>query len=310
MARRESYVADAIVEIADLRKMYSGVEALAGLNLRVPRGAICGLLGRNGAGKTTALKTLLGMVRPTSGTIRAHGFAAEVPEQSLEIRRRTSFVSEERDLYTSMSVAQIVDFASGLYPRWRADLAAEYLRKLELPAERSVKHLSRGMRTKLAWLLALCAGAELVILDEPTAGLDPVATEELLQLLVGRVAGDGATVLLSTHQLADVEQIADHVAIVDHGRTLVDAPLDDLRASYRRVQAVFVGEAPEIAFAARGVVAARRAGRVLTVLVSSDADRVAAEALARGAGSVDVLPVTLKEIFLETVAEETSNGMD
>jgi ABC-2 type transport system ATP-binding protein len=309
MARRESNVVDAIVEIADLRKSYGGVEALAGLNLRVPRGAICGLLGRNGAGKTTALKTLLGMTRPTSGTIRAHGFAADVPEQSLEIRRRTSFVSEERDLYSSMSVAGIVGFASGLYPRWRADLSKEYLRKLDLPADRLVKHLSRGMRTKLAWLLALSAGTELVVLDEPTAGLDPVATEELLQLLVGHVAAGGVTVLLSTHQLADVEQIADHVAIVDRGRALVDAPLDDLRASYRRVQAVFADEAPQIAFAARGVVSTRRAGRVLTVLVNADADGVAAEARARGAVSVDVLPVTLKEIFLETVAEENSNGL-
>jgi len=309
MARRESNVVEAIVEIADLRKTYGGVEALAGLNLRVPRGAICGLLGRNGAGKTTALKALLGMVRPTSGTVKAHGLAADVPEQSLEIRRRTSFVSEDRDLYSSMSVAGIVGFAAGLYPRWRADLAAEYLRKLELPVERSVKHLSRGMRTKLAWLLALCAGAELVILDEPTAGLDPVATDELLQLLVARVARDGVTALLSTHQLADIEQVADHVAIIDHGRALLDAPLDDLRASYRRVQAVFAGEAPEIAFATRGVVSVRRAGRVLTVLVRADADGVAAEARARGAASVDVLPVTLKEIFIETVAEEKSNGL-
>jgi ABC-type multidrug transport system ATPase subunit len=302
-------VADAIVEIADLRKSYGGVEALAGLSLRVPRGAICGLLGRNGAGKTTALKTLLGMVRPASGTIRAHGLAADVPEQSLEIRRRTSFVSEERDLYSSMSVAEIVRFTSGAYPRWRAELAAQYLRTLDLPTDRSVKHLSRGMRTKLAWLLALCTGAELVILDEPTAGLDPVATEELLQLLVGHVARDGVTALLSTHQLADIEQVADHVAIVDRGRTLVDAPLDDLRASYRRVQAVFAGEAPQVAFASRGVVAVRTAGRVLTAFVRADADGVAVEARARGAASVDVLPVTLKEIFLETVAEEKSNGL-
>jgi ABC-2 type transport system ATP-binding protein len=302
-------VADAIVEIADLRKSYGSVEALAGLNLRVPRGAICGLLGRNGAGKTTALKTLLGMVRPTSGTIRAHGLAADVPVQSLEIRRRTSFVSEDRDLYSSLSVAEIVRFASGAYPRWRAELAAQYLRRLDLPTDRFVKHLSRGMRTKLAWLLALCAGAELVILDEPTAGLDPVATEELLQLLVGHVARDGVTALLSTHQLADIEQVADHVAIVDRGRTLVDAPLDDLRATYRRVQAVFAGDPPRIAFASRGVVAVRTAGRVLTAFVRADADGVAAEARARGAASVDVLPVTLKEIFLETVAEEKANGM-
>lgn len=201
-----------------------------------------------------------------------------------------------------------VRFTAGFYPTWREHLAQEYLRKLELPIDRSVKQLSRGMRTKLAWLLALCAGTELLILDEPTAGLDPVATEELLQLLVARAA-DGATVLLSTHQLVDVEQIADHVAIVDRGRTLVDAPLDDLRAGYRRVRAVFGDAAPEIAFTTRGVIAPRRRGRELSVLASEDVNEVAAELRARGATSVDVLPVTLKEIFLETVAEGGSNGL-
>ncbi|HVS22693.1 MAG TPA: ABC transporter ATP-binding protein [Gammaproteobacteria bacterium] len=300
---------EAIVEVADLHKAYGGVEALAGLNLRVPRGAIYGLLGRNGAGKTTTLKALLGMVRPTSGTIRVHGLAADSADASVAIRRRTSFVSEDRDLYASMSVGEIVRFTSGFYPSWREELALDYLRKFELPADRSVRKLSRGMRTKLAWLLALSAGTELLILDEPTAGLDPAATEELLQLLVARVARDGVTVLLSTHQLADVDQVADHVAIVDRGRTLVDSPLDDLRASYRRVQVVFDGEAPDIEFAARGAVAARRSGRVLTVFVSADADAVAAEARARGAASVEILPVTLKDIFLETVAEERSNGL-
>ena len=114
-------MADAIVEIADLRKSYGRVEALAGLNLSVPRGSICGLLGRNGAGKTTTLKALLGMLRPTSGTIRVHGLAVDDAEASVEVRRRTSFVSEERDLYDSMSVGEIVRFASGFYPTWRED---------------------------------------------------------------------------------------------------------------------------------------------------------------------------------------------
>jgi ABC-2 type transport system ATP-binding protein len=117
------------------------------------------------------------------------------------------------------------------------------------------------------------------------------------------------TALLSTHQLADIEQVADHVAIVDRGRTLLDAPLDDLRASYRRVQVVFADEAPQITFASGRVVAVRRAGRVLTVLVCADADAFAAEARASGAATVEVLPVTLKEIFIETVAEEKSNGL-
>ena len=216
------------------RKAYGGVAALAGLDLRVPRGSIYGLLGRNGAGKTTAIKVLLGMARPTSGTARVFGLRADDGAASVAIRARAAFVSEDRDLYDHMSVAEIARFAASFYPKWRKDLEQEYLRKLGLPAERQVKQLSRGMRTKLAFLLAVRTGAELLILDEPTAGLDPEANEEVLQALVGHVARDGLTVFLSTHQLADVEQIADHVAIVDRGR---DARRRRARRSARELPA-------------------------------------------------------------------------
>ena len=302
-------MADPIIEARGLRKSYPGVDALAGLNLTVPRGAICGLLGRNGAGKTTTIKVLLGMVRPTAGTASVFGLAADNEHASVEIRRRAAFVSEDRDLYDAMSVGQLVRFTRRFYPQWNRDLEREYLARFELPETRGVKALSRGMRTKLALLLALASNAELLILDEPTAGLDPVSNEEVLQLLVAHVARTGLTVLLSTHQLTEVDQIADHIAIVDRGRTILSGALDDVRARYRRVQIVFEGEAPAHAFAAPGVVATRRAGRVLTVLVSDGAERVAAEARALGAKAVDVLPVTLKEIFLENVAGEAAHAL-
>jgi ABC-2 type transport system ATP-binding protein len=208
-----------------------------------------------------------------------------------------------------MTVEQIVRFAARFYPRWRRDEEQSYLRRFELPPDRVVKQLSRGMRTKLALLIAICTGAELLILDEPTAGLDPVAIEELLQLLVALAARSQTTILLSTHQLGDVEQIADHVVIVDRGRTLVQGALDDVRASYCRVQLVFDGEAPQLAFNAPGIVATKRQGRVLTLLSSAGSERVAEEARAHRPVSIEVLPVTLKEIFLETVAGEGSNGL-
>jgi ABC-2 type transport system ATP-binding protein len=293
-----------VIETAALHKAYGGVAALAGLDLRVPRGSIYGLLGRNGAGKTTAIKVLLGMARPTSGTAHVFGLPADDGAASVEIRARAAFVSEDRDLYDHMSVAEIARFAAGFYPKWRKDLEQEYLRKLGLPAERKVKELSRGMRTKLAFLLALCTGAELLILDEPTAGLDPAANEEVLQALVAHVAREGLTVFLSTHQLADVEQIADHVAIVDRGRALLAGGLEDLRASYRRIQFVFDGPAPEPAFLSPGVMSTKREGRVLTVLTSAGAERIVAEGRALAPVAVDLLPVTLKEIFLETVGAE------
>lgn len=293
------------VDVADLHKTYEGgIEALRGLNLRVPAGSIYGLLGRNGAGKTTTIKVLLGMAAPTRGQVRVLGLAADVQDSSVAIRQRTGYVSEERDLYDAMTVAQIIRFTAGFYPTWRSDLEVRYQRSFELAPDRTVRELSRGMRTKLALLLALSRGAELLVLDEPTSGLDPAATEEVLQALVAHVAKEEMTVLLSTHHLTDVDQVADHIAIVDSGRAIVSGALDDLRDAYRRVQCVFDGDAPEPAFRSPGVVRAQRRGRVLTIFNSGNLEQVLDEARVLRPLSIEVLPVTLKDIFLETVGGE------
>ena len=292
------------IETIDLRKQFGSAEALRGLTLQVPEGSICGFLGRNGAGKTTTIKILLGMTRPTGGQAQVFGLRADLPEASVGIRRRTGFVSEGKDLYGSMSVEEMIRFAVAFAPRWRSDLEKRYLRSFELPVERKVKALSRGMRTKLALLLALCRGSELLILDEPTEGLDPAMTEEVLQALVAHVASEHMTVFFSSHQIAEVDQIADHVAIIDRGRRVVAGPLDELRENFRRIQLVFDGDAPNPAVRAPGIERVQRNGRVLTVLSSAGAEPVLDEALGLGPVSVDIVPVTLKEIFLETVTAE------
>ena len=301
-------MADAfVIETSGLRKHYGPggqIEALRGLDLHVPPGSIHGFLGRNGAGKTTAIKVLLGMARPTSGEARVFGLPAHVQDASVEIRRRTGFVSDDNDLYDYMTVAEMIRFTSPFFPRWRRDLEERYLRKFELPLDRKVKALSRGMRTKLALLLALCRGAELLILDEPTSGLDPAMTEEVLQALVTHVAGEELTVFFSSHQIAEVEQIADRVTIIDRGRAVVTGALDDLKESFRRVQLVFEGDAPDATFRTPGVARVRRKGRVLSVLSSAGAEALVDEARRLNPLSVDVAPVTLKEIFLETVTVE------
>ena len=301
-------MADAfVIETSGLRKHYGSggqIEALRGLDLHVPPGSIHGFLGRNGAGKTTAIKVLLGMARPTSGEARVFGLPAHVQDASVEIRRRTGFVSDDKDLYDYMTVAEMIRFTSPFFPRWRRDLEERYLRKFELPLDRKVKALSRGMRTKLALLLALCRGAELLILDEPTSGLDPAMTEEVLQALVAHVAGEEMTVFFSSHQIAEVEQIADRVTIIDRGRAVVTGALDDLKEIFRRVQLVIEGDAPDATFRTPGVARVRRKGRVLSVLSSAGAEALVDEARRLNPLSVDVAPVTLKEIFLETVTVE------
>jgi len=290
------------IDVSDLRKRYSdGVDALRGLTLRVPAGSIFGFLGRNGAGKTTTIKVLLGMTHPTSGDARVFGLPASDPEASVSIRQRTGFVSEDKDLYDAMTVHDIIRFTAGFYPKWRADLETRYLRSFDLPATRKVKKLSRGMRTKLALLLALCRSAALLILDEPLSGLDPAVSEEVLQSLVRHVADEGATVFFSSHQLADIDQIADHIAIIDRGHAVVSGSLDDIRDRYRRIQMVFDADAPALSFRTPGVIRTRRDGRVLTVFASDGAEAIAAEARRFGPVSVDITPLALKEIFLESV---------
>ncbi len=292
------------IETVDLRKSFDGADALRGLNLRVPAGSVFGFLGRNGAGKTTTIKLLLGMARPASGQARVFGASVDDPLASVNIRRRTGFVDENKALYDYMTVDDIVRFTASFYPGWRPDLEKRYIGSFGLRRHQTIKALSLGTRTKLCLLLALCRGAELLVLDEPTSGLDPAGIEEVLQAIVAHVAGENMTVFFSSHQLAEVNQIADHIAIIDAGRTVVAGALDDLRAQYRRVQLVFTGEAPEIAFRAPGVVRTHRQGRVMTVLSNAGSAGLIEEAMRFGPVSADVLPVTLKEIFLESVVED------
>jgi ABC-2 type transport system ATP-binding protein len=292
------------IETVDLQKRYDTTDALRGLNLRVPRGSIFGFLGRNGAGKTTTIKVLLGMCRPTAGQARVLGLTAGDAASSVSIRQRTGFVDENKALYDYMTVEEIIRFTAAFYPGWRADLEKRYLNVFELPLAQKTSALSLGMRSKLSLLLALCRGVELLVLDEPTSGLDPAASEAVLQTIVTHVSTEDLTVFFSSHHLADVDQIADHIAIVDAGRTVVTGELEDLRGRYRRVQLVFNGGAPDVTFRAPGVVRVRREGRVLTVLSNAGSDALIEEAMRFGPVSADVLPVTLKEIFLESVAIE------
>jgi ABC-2 type transport system ATP-binding protein len=293
-----------VIETSGLWKRYDDVDALRGLDLQVPSGSICGFLGRNGAGKTTTIKVLLGMARPTKGDARVFGLDAADSAAGVDIRSRSAFVSDAKDLYDYLTVGEMIAFTRKFYPKWRGDLEQHYLKKFELLPGRDVKSLSRGTRTKLALLLALCRGAELLILDEPTSGLDPAMAESVLQAIVSHVGGEGSTVFFSSHQLSEVEQIADHVAIVEAGQTVVAGALDDLRAKYQRVQLVFDGEAPAIKVHAPGTHHVRRQGRVLTVLSAGGGSAVIDELRGYRPASLDVSPVSLKDIFLESVRTE------
>jgi ABC-2 type transport system ATP-binding protein len=292
---------DYIIETIQLTKSFKGQQALRGLDLRVPAGSIFGFLGRNGAGKTTTIKTLMGLLRSDSGFARVFGIPVSDADRSIEIRRRIGFVTEDKELFPYMTVEQIIRFTRPFFPKWREDLEQRYLKMFELPPKKKIPDLSKGMRSKLMLLLAISRGAELLILDEPTDGLDPAATEDVLRELVAISASEGTTMFFSSHQLAEVELIADHIGIIDQGKMIVAGSLDDMKAQYQRLQIVFANSVQAPAQWVDGVEHVRQEGRVLSILASHNVDAIVEQARSLPGTAVERYPVTLKEIFLEHV---------
>jgi ABC-2 type transport system ATP-binding protein len=292
-------MSDLAISTSRLQKHYRKVRAVDGLDLRVPQGSIYGFLGRNGAGKTTTIRMMMGLVHPTSGSTTVLNL--RWPDDQLGILQRVGYVGERKNLFDSMTGNDLVRFNRGFFPAWSDELAAKYARRLEVPMDRRFKKLSLGNRTKLCLLIALAQGAELLILDEPTSGLDPVITDQLLKVLIEDYASEGRTIFLSSHNLAEVEKIADWVGIIDGGKLLLEARLDDIRTHYRRITAT--GNALPSGRTEQ-VVSVIRSGAVNEYVLRQDAERFAAELRGQGATILDVSPLNLSEVFLQLVRKE------
>lgn len=290
----------AIIETIELNKKYGDYEAVRGLNLSVQTGSVCAFLGQNGAGKSSTIKMLLGMTHPTSGSGSVFGHRIDKEPESLLIRQRAAFVAEDKRLYDYMTVREIIHFTRSFFPGWKYSLEAELLERFELPPERKIRQLSKGMRTKLALLLGFARGCELLILDEPTEGLDPVAIEQVLQIVVS-LAAEGTTVFFSSHQIAEVEQVADHILMIDRGKLVLDASLDRIKEQYRQIQAVFPGPVEERDLRLPGIERVHLDGKSASFVASHNVNSIVEHVRMLRAGSVDVLPISLKEIFLEKV---------
>jgi ABC-2 type transport system ATP-binding protein len=292
-----------VVETRELTKRFGDNYALAGLNMTVPRGQIVGFLGRNGSGKTTTIKILLDVIRRTSGEATVLG----EPTGSVAVRRRIGFLGEDKRLYSYMTVREIIAFTRPFFPTWRVETETRLVTDFELPLNSRVSSLSKGMRTKLALLLNLSRHSEFLILDEPSEGLDPVMAEQMLQSLVQQAA-DGTTIFFSSHQVAELEQIADHIIAIEKGRVILEGPLDHLRQKFRRVNLVFDDPPPPEAFRRGGVDRVMVRGRTISILASGNVDEIAALGPLLAAKSVEVQSVGLKELFLEKVKEDHANS--
>lgn len=230
-----------IVAMRAVVKRYGAVEALRGLDLDVPPGCVYGFLGRNGAGKSTALRIIMGITRATAGEVRL--FGGEPGGDEAAVRRRIGYVAQEQAFYGWMTPVTLGRFVAGFYPTWDGGEYDRLLALLDLPRDRRVQTFSGGMNAKLALALALAHRPELLVLDEPTAGMDAVTRREFLALVRGQSRSAGRATLFSSHLIDEVEMAADVIGIVEGGRTLWEGPPGDLQRQLRSVR--YAGPADE-----------------------------------------------------------------
>lgn len=281
-----------------LTKLYGSCAAVDSLSLSVPRGIIYGFLGCNGAGKTTTIKMLLGLTRPTAGSIQILGLG--MPAHRVSILQKTAFVSENRDLDESLTANQLLAFNRSFYLHWSDETSAKYARLLDVPLNKPWRKLSHGNRTKVALLLALAQRAELIILDEPSAGLDPVGTAALLDVLKAEGKNEGRTILVCSHQLSEIEHIADEVGIIDRGRLLLQVSVDRIKRDFRLITATGL---MNLNFPTSGFISRLRTENGWRFLVEKAPDSFAME-LQKSGARVEVSSLDLKELFLALVGME------
>ena len=292
---RERRMEQTVVDVNDLSRSFGSKSALDGVSFHATAGQIYGLVGANGAGKTTLLKHLLGLLRAQTGSVRVFGL--DPVRDPVGVLRRVGYLSEERELPEWMRIDELMRYTQAFHPTWDASYARELLETFALDPSKKVKELSKGMRAQAGLIAAVAHRPELLILDEPSSGLDAVVRRDILDAIVRTVADDGRTVIFSSHLLDEVERMSDHVTLMHHGRVTLSGALDDVRRGYQRSRVRFVehfDQPPvlETALAMEG------GGRTWSVVHSGSLEQFHHSVLALGGEVVESRDATLEEIFL------------
>ncbi|QQE77404.1 ABC transporter ATP-binding protein [Alicyclobacillus sp. SO9] len=291
-----------IVEAKSVSKTFAGHLALDEVSLSVQQGTIYGIVGANGAGKTTLLRIFLGLLRPDAGTV--YLFGEPMAKEAAELRQRIHYVGPDGRFFKNFTVNDLLRYTSLLYQRWDAGRAKTLIDVLQLPVHRKVGELSTGMLMQLRVCIALSSRPDVLLLDEPTTGLDPVVKKQFLQLIVQEAAGAGTTVLMSTHQLNEVARMVDHVAFMYKGRLLLSGALEDLRQAIKQIQVVMPNDLPEWVRENPAVVEITSSGHLFTLVVENDADAIMDRLRNDGAVYLESVHVDFEELFEHVMRKE------
>jgi ABC-2 type transport system ATP-binding protein len=285
-----------VVEVQNLVKYFDGRCVLDGINLKVPRGCIYGLLGRNASGKTTIIRILLGHERPTRG--RTFLLGTDSTNLSAKIHGRIGYVAEGHNLIQNYRVGRLVKLCKSLSLQWNDKFFNHLMETFRLPMDRRVKDLSMGMRAQLNLSLAMAVDPELLILDDPTLGLDTVARRQFLELAIDVIQKQGRTILFCSHILSDVERIADRIGIFAAGKLVVDCPLEELKTRVRKLRVIFAETIPQN-FYLPEMVNLQSQGREMIITVVNWNRQKQAILETYKPSSCTELPMSLEDIFIE-----------
>jgi ABC-2 type transport system ATP-binding protein len=287
-----------VVDVQRLSRTFGAAKALDEVSLVVPRGGVFGLIGANGAGKTTLIKHLLGMLRAECGSVRVFGL--DPVQNPVGVLGQIGYLSEVRDLPDWMRVGQLMRYTQAFFPTWDERYAEELREAFDLDVNARIKNLSRGQLARAGLLVALAHRPALLVLDEPSSGLDPIVRRDILAAIIRTIAEEGRTVLFSSHLLDEVERVADWVAIIDRGRILLTAPMDEIKDTHRRVTLRFGGPV-ETPPSLVGSLSYAGAGAEWSYICSGESQQLRRAAEAIGATVVDDAALSLDEIFVTRV---------
>ncbi len=238
-------MSEPVIHVSELTRRFGATTALDSVGLSVTRGVVHGLVGTNGAGKTTLIKHILGLLRAESGSVRVFGL--DPVADPVGVLSRIGYLSEERDLPGWMRVDELIRYSRAFYPDWDDAYTEELQHTFALDPTAKIKNLSKGQKARTGLLIALAYRPELLVLDEPSTGLDPIVRRDILAAIIRTIAEEGRTVLFSSHLLEEVEQVADHVTMISRGRIALSAPLDVIRESYSSLDEAFIAHVGEAA---------------------------------------------------------------
>ncbi len=295
-------MSDVIVEFDRLSHNFGAKQALNAVTLSVERGSVFGLVGENGAGKTTLIRHVLGLLRARQGSVRV--FQLDPVQHPKEVLGRIGYLSEDRDLPDWMTVAQLMRYNQAFYRGWDETFAERLREQFELDPKQQLKKLSRGQRARAGLLVALAHRPDLLILDEPSSGLDPVVRRDILSAIIRTVTDEGRTVLFSSHLLEEVERVADRVASIHNGRVGLNGPLPEILQAHKRLVLHFASPPPAPPVLP-GALSCSGTGREWTVLCNGGLEELRAAAAKCGAEIVDEGTPTLDEIFLARARRQT-----